>query len=105
MNATQTQGSRITVPTEASGSERVPSHIEFDSDQMIEVSDNDIQSDVDPNRPHVQADDSNAEISGALQSNIDTLCTLPSISWASKVIKFENGYADRVLLIVSSFLS
>ena len=57
---------------------------------------------VDPNRPHDRADDSNNEVSGAMQTNIDALCSLQSVSWASRIIKHDTGAADRVLLIVSA---
>ena len=101
MNATQRTRSRFSAPTEASGSENVPSHVEFDSDQMIDVSNDDIQSDIDPNRPYNRDDESGDDISGALQSSLDAVCSLPSVSWARRIIQFENGHADRVLLIVS----
>ena len=101
MNATLRDRSRFSAKTDASGSASIPSHVAFDSNHLVELSDDDVASEIDPNRPHNQADDSNDDVSGALQSSIDALCSLTSVAWASRVIRYECGRADRVLLIVS----
>ena len=104
MNATRTYGSVFDVPSERSDSPApVPSHIEYDSDDMISVPESDVPTEHDAERPHNRNDDSNLEVSGSNQTSLQALCTLQSVAWATRVVTFENGHQpDQILLLVSN---
>ena len=89
------------VPSEKSGAPAsIPTHVAYDSDDLISVSGSDVPTECDQNRPHNRADDSNLEVSGSKQSSLDALCTLQSVAWAARVVKHDDGHPDQVLLMV-----